>query len=527
MQINTLKHSLPFITSALLAGCGDSVQEKQTNESSVQKPNILFVMADDHAQKAISAYNKTLIETPNIDRIAQEGAIFTNSFVANSISAPSRAVMLTGKHSHLNGQLDNQCRFDSSQFTFPKLLQKNGYYTVMAGKWHLKSAPTGFDQWKIINDQGDYYNPDFISGRDTVQLHGYVTDLITDVAIKMLEERDKTKPFCLLYHHKAPHRSWMPDTTDLYCFEDTKFPLPANFHDDYKGRIAAEQADMRIRDMFFSGDMKMRPGQYMKESEKGGSGPRKFDGIEEIAQKWLDRMDTAQRQAWDNYYMPRNDSVAKLNLKGKALAEWMYQRYLHDYLKCIISVDRNLGRILNYLKNNNLLDNTMIVYTSDQGFYLGEHGWYDKRFMYEESFRTPLLIRYPKEIKKGTVIDQLVQNIDYAPTFLDLAGIPIPEDVQGKSLRPLWAVENINWRSALYYHYYEYPHGWHFANKHEGIRTKRYKLIYFYQLNHWEFYDLKTDSLEMNNLYGNKQFQPKIDSLKKELVKLKKHYKVN
>ena len=515
---------LTFILSLLilLVSCNQPSGVKKESP-----PNILFIMSDDHAQKAISAYDTSLIRTPNIDRIANEGAIFTNSFVANSICAPSRAVMLTGKHSHINGKLDNQDTFDGSQWTFPKELQKAGYYTAMVGKWHLKSTPQGFDYWNILNNQGNYYNPEVIDDGDTLQITGYVTDVVTDIAIKSLNNRDKSKPFCMLYHHKAPHRSWLPDTADLYAFENVKFPLPANFHDDYQGRPAAAEADMRIKDMFFSGDMKMQPGQYPKESEKGGSGPRPFDNIEEIAAQMLARMNPAQRKAWDEYYLPRNDIFSNRQLSEKELAEWMYQRYMHDYLKCIVSVDRNVGRMLDYLEQNDLLENTIVVYTSDQGFYLGEHGWFDKRFMYEESFRTPLLIRYPKEIQPGTVIDELVQNIDYAPTFLDLSGATIPEEVQGRSLKTLWSQPDPQWRNALYYHYYEYPHGWHFVNRHEGIRTERYKLINFYKMNHWELYDMNQDPGEMNNLYGNEEYSRLADSLKSELARLRDYYKVN
>ncbi|MFW5658316.1 MAG: sulfatase [Bacteroidota bacterium] len=522
-----MKFQFP-LALVLVAGCNSLDKKDKTteNDQEGQRPNILFIMSDDHAQKAISAYDSTLIKTPNIDRIANEGALFANSFVANSISSPSRAVMLTGKHSHKNGVKDNRQRFDSSQVTFPKLLKQAGYYTAMIGKWHLKSNPTGFDYWNILNDQGDYYNPDLIEMGDTIHHTGYVTDIITDLTIKTLDNRDKDKPFCLLYHHKAPHRTWMPDTADLRLFEDKEFPLPDNFFDDYEGRKAAKEADMRIKDMFYSWDMKLQPGQYEEESEKGGSGPKHYDFIESMAERWLGRMTPEQRKAWDNYYLPRNNVFTELDLKGKELAKWMYQRYMHDYLKCIVSVDRNIGRVLEYLEENDLMDNTIIVYTSDQGFYLGEHGWYDKRFMYEESFRTPLLIRYPKEIKAGTTIHEMVQNIDYAPTFLNLAGEKITEEIQGRSLRPLWQETDPQWRDALYYHYYEYPHGWHYVNKHDGIRTERHKLIHFYEMGEWELYDLKKDANEMNNLYGNPRYTKLADSLKTELQNLRASYDV-
>ena len=491
----------------------------------VNPPNIIFMMSDDHAQKAISAYNSSLIQTPNIDRLATEGAIFTNSFVANSICSPSRAVMLTGKHSHLNGVLGNQDVFDGSQQTLPKILQEHGYYTAMVGKWHLKSAPTGFDFWKILRGQGSYYGPAFISEHDTVTYNEYVTDVITDIAINVLDNREKNKPFFLVCNHKAPHRTWMPDTTDLYRFENVVFPLPENFYDDFEGRKALQASDMRVKDMLFSWDMKMLPGHYYQESKKGGASTQTSQWIETLAQVWLSQMTPGQRIAWDRYYVPRNNVLLVDSLRGNALAEWMYQRYMHDYLKCVVSVDRNVGKLLHYLKEADLLENTIIVYTSDQGFYLGEHGLYDKRFMYEESFRTPLLIRFPEEIKAGIRIDGMVQNIDYAPTLLDLAGIKIPEDMQGKSFRVLWNKDNAPWRNELYYHYYEFPDG-HMVNKHNGIRTQRYKLIHFYEMDEWEMYDLKTDPMEMNNLIGKENYMHLYDSLKLKLLKLKEHYKV-
>ncbi len=524
MILNT-RYIIGFIVLEFLifTGCG---QHGETDRQI--RPNILFIMSDDHAQKAISAYDKSLMHTPNIDRIAREGAIFNNSFVANSICAPSRAVMLTGKHSHINGKLDNADTFDGSQWTFPKELQKAGYYTALVGKWHLKSIPAGFDYWNILDNQGDYYNPDMIENGDTTRHTGYVTDVITNIAMETIDNREASKPFCMLYHHKAPHRSWMPDSTDFYLFENVDFPVPDNFFDQYEGRQAAAEADMKIQDMFLTWDMKLFPGQFDHESELGGSGNSEFDTemVLEMAKQWLDRMTPEQRKAWDAYYEPRNTAFAELKPGSNEQALWMYQRYMHDYLKCVASVDRNIGKMLDFLEKEELLENTIIVYTSDQGFYLGEHGWYDKRFMYEESFRTPLIMRYPKEIEAGTVINNLVQNIDYAPTFLDLAGLEIPKEVQGVSLRPIWNDDKVVWRKSLYYHYYEYPHGWHMVNKHDGIRTERYKLIDFYEMGSMEFYDLKTDTAEMNNLYGEKDYQMIIDSVKQELEKIRGYYKV-
>ena len=480
------------------------------------RPNILFIMSDDHAYQAMSCYSGKLNQTPNIDRIAKEGVIFTNSFVTNSICAPSRAVMLTGKFSHANGHLDNTLAFNGSQVTFPKLLRASGYETAMIGKWHLESDPTGFDYWNILPGQGDYYNPDFIEMGKRNKIEGYVTNLITDFSIKWLDKRDKKKPFCLLLHHKAPHRCWMPDTSYLTKYNDFKFPLPANFYDNYEGRNAAADQQMHMKDFCPVNDLKMLD----KEGEVQGPLRKAFEGQ-------LKRMNPAQRAAWDKAYLPEIEYYKKANLSGKELLEWSFQRYMEDYMRCISSVDDNIGRILNYLKENNLDENTLVVYTSDQGFYLGEHGWFEKRFMYEESFRTPLVMKLPNKINKGK-IEKLVQNIDYAPTFLDLAGIVVPDDVHGKSLVPLITGKKTkDWRKSVYYHYYEYP-GPHDVKRHYGIRTDRYKLIHFYNdIDQWELYDLKLDPNEVTNLYGRKGYEDLTKSLFDQLVKTRALYKDN
>jgi arylsulfatase A-like enzyme len=477
------------------------------------RPNIIYIMSDDHAYQALSCYNGKLNQTPNIDRIANEGVIFTRSFVTNSICAPSRAVMLTGKFSHVNGHIDNSRVFDGSQVTFPKLLQVAGYQTAMIGKWHLESDPTGFDYWNILPGQGDYYNPDFIEMGKKSRVEGYVTSLITDFSLKWLENRNKEKPFCLFLHHKAPHRCWMPDTAYLNMYNDVKFPLPANFYDTYEGREAAASQKMHIKDFCPVNDLKMLD----KEGEIQGP-------LRKFFESQINRMNPAQRAAWDKAYLPEIEVYKKANLQGNALLEWSYQRYLEDYLRCIASVDDNIGRVLDYLEENGLAENTLVVYASDQGFYLGEHGWFDKRFMYEESFRTPLVMKLPSKIKKGK-IEKLVQNIDYAPTFLELAGVDIPADIQGKSLVPLIEGKNTgDWRKAIYYHYYEYP-GPHAVKRHYGIRTDRYKLIHFYNdINQWELYDLAQDTLEINNLYGLEGYEEITKSLFDQLVNLQKQY---
>lgn len=489
----------------------------QMAAQSAQKPmNIVYIMSDDHSYQTISAYDHRFVETPNIDWIAEHGARFTNSFVANSLSGPSRACMLTGKHSHANGFTDNTKTFDGSQQTYPKLLQKAGYQTAMIGKWHLTSNPTGFDYWDILIAQGHYYNPDFICNGKRVQRPGYVTNIVTDLALDWLSnKRDKSKPFCLLLHNKAPHRVWSPDTCDLDLYNDKVYPLPDNFYDTYEGRPAAAKQEMSIiKDMDLVYDLKMAD----KENEIH-SDPE----LEALGRWNYNRMTPSQRAQWDAHYDPIIRKFKEAKLSGKALAEWKYQRYMHDYMRVIHSIDRNIGRVIQYLKDNDLLDNTMIVYTSDQGFYMGEHGWFDKRFMYEESFRTPLLVYLPGG-KHGD-INEMVQNIDYAPTILDLAGVKIPSDIQGVSFLPLLEGKKVkNWRKSLYYHYYEYP-AEHSVCKHYGVRTGRYSLIHFYDdVNSWELYDLKKDPEQMHNIFGQKGTERLTKKLKDELHRLQEQY---
>ncbi|TKG90430.1 DUF4976 domain-containing protein [Puteibacter caeruleilacunae] len=485
-----------------------------------KQPNIVFIMTDDHSIQTLSAYDSRYIQTPNLDRIAKEGVIFQNSFVANSICAPSRAVMLTGKHSHKNGQINNRVTFDGSQQTFPKLLRAAGYQTALIGKWHLKSNPTGFDYWNILPGQGQYYNPDFIEMGEQKRFEGYATTLTTDFAINWLDQqRDKTKPFCLLVHHKAPHRTWMPDTADLDLYADKTFTIPDNFYDDYEGRTAAKEQHMSIH----TGDMDLAYDLKMVDDDITTARPGL--GLGKTARNMLKRMNDKQRAAWNKHYNPIIQDFKDRNPKGKELSEWKFQRYMRDYLSCVKSVDDNVGRLLDYLDNQQLSENTIIVYTSDQGFYMGEHGWFDKRFMYEESLRTPLLMKLPKGYTKKGAITQLVQNIDYAPTFLDLAGVDIPGDIQGESLKPLLFKDPVDsWRNSIYYHYYEYPGG-HMVKRHYGIRTDRYKLIHFYNdIDQWEFYDLEEDPTEMNNLINSTKHQNIITTLKEQLHKLQIKY---
>ncbi len=466
-----------------------------------KSPNILFIFADDHAYQAISAYGSNRNKTPNIDRIAKEGMLFDRAFVTNSICAPSRAVILTGKHSHMNGQLTNRDTFDGSQQTFPKLLRKAGYQTAICGKWHLKSEPTGFDFWQVLKGQGPYYNPPMISDQGIKNITGYTTDIITDVTLKWLkEDRDKNKPFFVMSQHKAPHRNWQPGPKYLSKYDNIDIPEPETLRDNYNNRLepATTQA-MTINRHLSVSDLKLKaPGNLTLE----------------------------QKSKWDQAYGSKNEAFENANLDGDALLKWKYQRYVKDYLRCIDSVDENIGRLLDYLDESGLAENTVVIYSSDQGWYLGEHGWYDKRWMYEESFRTPLIVRWPGVTKPGTHNKKLVQNLDYAQSFLDICGVKSPNDMQGISIVPILKGKKIkNWRKSLYYHYYEFP-GAHQVRRHYGVRTDRYKLIYFYMLDGWELYDLKNDPNELYSLYGKPGYEEMTAKLKTELTRLRKQYKV-
>ena len=552
--MNTSKLFLTLTgASAALAGSSCSSGKKAP-----ERPlNVVYIMCDDHSYQTISAYDQRFLETPNIDRLADEGARFTNSFVANSLSGPSRACLLTGKHSHANGFTNNEHGiFDGSQQTLQKLLGAGGYQTAMVGKWHLVSEPVGFDYWDILTGQGDYYNPVFIRNGERVVRHGYSTDITTDVAFEWMDGRDPDKPFCLFLHYKAPHRSWMPDLQDLGVYDDVTYPLPETFYDDYESRVAAAAQEMSIiADMNVIYDLKMadREGEIhtpdQPELESYGRSLYRQD----LAPGELvpGRMDAEQQAAWDAYYDPIIAEFKQAGLSGKALSEWKYQRYMHDYCSVIHSVDRNVGRVYDYLKEHGLLDNTVVIYTSDQGFYMGEHGYFDKRFMYEESFRTPLVVRMPggRKVKaaKGRTrvlgadfghrsndIDEFVQNIDYAPTILDIAGLPIPADIQGESFLPLLrgekpekvrTSEGKGWRKSLYYHYYEYP-AEHSVRRHYGVRTERYSLMHFYNdIDEWELFDLEKDPQQLHNVYGQPGMEAVTAELMAELFRLQDLYK--
>ncbi len=537
------KSSLAGIS--LLAGCSifDKISHLGKNGKILKNPNIVFIFSDDHAYQAIGAYGDRLAKlnpTPNIDRLAKEGMVFDRFFVGNSICAPSRATLLTGKHSHLHGKKDNRGGFDHNQQTFPKLLQKAGYQTAIVGKTHLDGQIQGFDYWETLPGQGHYYQPAFDSPKGTKIETGYVTDIINIKSLNWLKnQRNPDKPFMLMVHQKAPHRTWLPAVRHLSKYDDVEIPEPENLFDDYSTRTrAAHEQDMSISEtMRLKEDLKVleKPEREkrLKEFEESGELP-------EGAHNEYYRMTKEQRKVWDSAYDPKNEKfiekfgVTSLALKGtpfkgglscKELTKWKYQRYMKDYLRCIFAVDEGVGEIMDYLDKNGLTDNTVVIYSSDQGFYLGEHGWFDKRFMYKESFRAPLIVRWPGVTKPGSVDSNLTQNIDFAETFLDIAGAPIPGDMQGKSLVPLLKSETPeNWRDSLYYHYYmEKVHG---VSPHYGVRTHRFKLIYFYKNNEWEFYDLEKDPNEMNNVYSNPDFSEKIGELKKELRRLREYFGV-
>lgn len=480
-----------------LGFCGGAVAA----EGKRARPNILFVFTDDHAYQSISAYGSRINETPNIDRLAHEGMRFERCFVTNSICGPCRAVILTGKYSHLNGFCVNGNRFDGSQQTFPKLLQTVGYQTAIVGKWHLATQPTGFDYSEVLIGQGPYYNPPMLKNGERKEHTGYTTDIITDLALAWLEEaRDPERPFMLMYQHKAPHRNWQPPARFLNLYDDVEIPEPETLFDDYEGRgTAAKTQDMTIEKTLTESDLKL-------------TAPR--------------NLTPEQREAWDAAYEPKNAAFREANLEGEELVRWKYQRYIKDYLRCVAAVDENLGRVLDYLDRTGLAKDTVVVYSSDQGFYLGEHGWFDKRWMYEESLRTPLVVRWPGVVRAGSVNDDIVSNLDFAETFLDIAGVEIPSDMQGRSLVPVLSGQTpADWRDSFYYHYYEFP-GAHSVRRHYGVATKRHKLIHFYNLDEWELYDLARDPLELNSVYGAAEYTEVQRELATELGRLREELEV-
>lgn len=531
---------LQFVTALTVVGvisCGETKQAEKTTK----RPNIVFIFSDDHAYQAISAYGSKLTTTPNIDRIAKEGALFTNTFITNSICGPSRAILLTGKYSHINGYTVNERKFDATQDVFPELLQASGYQTAWVGKLHLGSVPKGLDYWNILPGQGHYYNPDFISTNyDTTRHEGYVTDIITDFSEDWLNKRDKEKPFFLVVGQKATHREWLPAIEDLGAYDDVTFPIPETFYDDYKGREAAAKQDMTIdKTMRLKEDLKVNveydndPATIEKRKkniiERFYQGvtitPEQEKQIEYYARNGLyTRFNDEQRKAFSTYYNKISKEFNDKKLSGKELVEWKYQRYLKDYLATANSLDRNIGRILKYLDDNNLAENTIVIYASDQGFYLGEHGWFDKRFIYEQSLRTAFVLRYPGVVKPGTVVNDFAIGQDWSATLLDAAGVKVPADIQGQSLLPVLKGDSKDWRKAVYYHYYEFPQP-HHVYPHFGVRNQQYKLVRFYGgIDNWELYDLKADPNEINNIYDTNKDQPLVKDLKAELKTLINQY---
>ena len=489
--------------------------------SADDRPNIVFIFTDDHAPHAIGAYDgwlKSVNPTPNIDKLAAEGMLFVNSFCTNSICGPSRAVIQTGKHSHKNGFMNNGNTFDWNQQTFPKLLQKAGYQTAIYGKSHLKGHPQGYDSWAVLPGQGLYYNPDMITESGQVTIEGYCTDIVTDMAVEFLKDkRDEKKPFMLMVQHKAPHRNWMPALRHLNLYDDIEIPEPATLFDDYKDNApAAGHQELEIdRHMHINYDL------FLDLTPDFDELPIRTD---KSAWRNMQRMTPEQLKAWRAAYGPKDKAFHDANLSGKELVRWKYQRYAKNYLRSVKGVDESVETIQDTLVELDLDDNTIVIYSSDQGFYIGDHGWYDKRWMYEESLKMPFILKWPGVTKPGSKTTKMVQNLDYAETFLDIAGATIPDDMQGLSLVPLLKGENPkDWRRSIYYHYYEYP-SVHMVPRHNGIRTNRYKLMHFYQFDEWEFYDLKSDPDEYNNLYNNPEYQSLVKRMKNQLNQLEKKY---
>ncbi|UII27496.1 sulfatase [Fulvivirga maritima] len=513
-------------TVFFLVSCGGTSSDKNAEEGHDTKakprPNIIFIMSDDHAVDAISAYGSEvgkLAPTPNIDRLAEDGAIFTRNYNTNSLCGPSRATIITGKFSHLNGFRMNGDQFDGTQITLPKLLGQADYSTAIIGKWHLGTEPTGFDHYDIFQGQGNYYNPDFIADGDTSVVQGYATDIVTDKGISWIEQqKDSGKPFFLMLHQKAPHRNWMAPARYYNVYDSVEFPVPSDYFREFDdSQKAAKNQIMTIyKDMYEGYDLKMT----------------KKEGSPDLAQDpfhvEFERMTPEQRSAWNKAYQPKNDAFHQANLKGKDLHLWKYQRYMEEYLSTIKAVDDGVGEVLDYLEANGLAENTIVVYTSDQGFWMGENGWFDKRFMYETSFRQPFLIRYPKEIESGKEVNALTQNLDFAETLLDYAGVEIPADMQGKSFKPVLdgKVKDEEFRDALFYEFYDFP-AFHMVDRHYGVSDGRYKLMHFYDANdYWEMYDLEKDPREHANVYDKPEYAEVQKRLHEKLNALMQEYKV-
>ena len=467
--------------------------------SAAQPPNILFLFTDDHAAHSMSCYGSKINQTPHLDRIAAGGMRFDRCYVTNSLCGPSRATILTGKHSHLNGFRQNGDKFDSSQVTFPKLMQKGGYQTAVIGKWHLETDPTGFDHWDILVGQGPYYNPPMIANGERVKREGYTTEIIGDLAMEWLTKtRDPNKPFLLMCQHKAPHREWQPGPKYFDLYKGETIPEPSTlFLDHSQLGQAAQVQTLSIEKNMTELDLKLTPPKNLTPS---------------------------QAEAWHKAYDAENAAFVAAKLTGKELVRWKYQRYIKDYLRCVAAVDDQVGRLLDWLEKSGQADNTIVVYASDQGFFLGDHGWFDKRFMYEPCYRTPFLVKWPGKTKPGSVNGDLVSNLDFAQTFLAAAGVQADPSMQGVSLLPLLEGKTpADWRKSLYYHYYEYP-GAHDVHRHYGVKTARYKLLHYYHLGDWELFDAEQDPLDTKNVYHDPAYAEARKELESELVRLRKHY---
>ncbi|MGC6489576.1 MAG: sulfatase [Planctomycetota bacterium] len=522
--------SIPSLVALFALGACLPAQSKPLSGA---RPNIIFVFSDDHAAHAISAYGSQINKTPNIDRLASEGLLFRNNFCGNALCGPSRATILTGLHSHANGFMRNGNVFDGDQTTFPKLLQKVGYQTAIIGKWHLSSDPQGFDHWVVLPGQGQYYNPDFKTKDGKVRYEGHATDLTTKLSLEWLDQRDPDKPFLLMCQHKAPHRNWMPAAQDLELFRGEQIPEPATLFDDYEGRgPMAKAQEMSIAEhMFLHYDLIVPPADasQLKGTDRAWLSQRK-------------RMTPAQLAAWDAAFEQENAAFLREDPQGKARVRWAYQRYIKNYLRCVNGVDRSVGELLAWLDARpEVKQNTVIIYSSDQGFYLGDHGWYDKRWMYEESLRMPLVMRWPGHLPAGREVEELTQNIDFAPTFLDFAGVPAPETMHGRSMTPILtggaaarvaegvdadvAAAETGWRDAIYYHYYE-SQAVHMVPAMYGLRTSRFKLVRYYepQWDTWEMFDLARDPAEMNNIAESPRYASMRKYLEKMLAGLREQY---
>jgi arylsulfatase A-like enzyme len=478
-----------------------------TSLAAQPRPNIVFIYADDHAAHAISAYRDHLAyaiplpTTPNLDLLAQQGMLFRNAFVTNSICGPARAAVLTGQYGHLNGVMTNQEALHPTTLTFPKILQAGGYQTLLFGKWHLKERPAGFDHYEILPGQGSYYNPLWVTEADSTRLTGYTQDLITERALGWLRtSRDSSKPFLLMLHFNAPHRFWDPGPAQLGLYRDGDLPEATTLFDDGSGRaFRTHDAEMTIAQDLIERDLKLiEPNNLTAE----------------------------QLAEWRKWYDPENAAFRAAGLTGAALTRWKYQRYIKDYMRAVQGIDANVGRVLQFLEASNLTSNTVVIYTSDQGFFLGDHGWFDKRWMYEESLRTPLLVRWPNVTRPGSVNSDLVMNLDVAQTLIELAGLNAPSSMQGMSFAPLLRGRTLrDWRDAIYYQYFAYP-DWHMVQRQYGVRDRRYKLIHYYEAGKWELFDLERDPHELRSVYDERAYRGVVNSMKRKLATLRAHYHV-